>query len=226
VLGVDGNPLTTDGRGGHTFPGGGRAEFLRLDLDRPFPADLGHFDWAMSFAVAEHVPFQYEHIFLANLYGASRHGLLLVWDQRDSPGTGHINTRDEAEVLRLVTALGYKLDSEATAELRAGAQLRWYKLAMVLRHGGEKAASLTTALAQDSEACWYKNILAQRAIAEIAREEHQRACWPPGWANIKAKCCKTGKILVPEADTAASSCFGAGFSYHVCCATMKDYYIF
>lgn len=236
VLGVDGNP-TFVGRGDLSFPSGGRAEFRRVELDRPFPLDLGTFDWAMSFAVAEHVPFAYEHIFISNLHRASSKGLLLVWDQRDASGTGHVNCRDESEVLNLFTAIGFILDSEATAELRASAQLRWYKLAMVLRHGGKLGEEMST-VSQDGqmktcpqsssfETCWYQNVLNQRAIAELARDEHHRACWPPGWSHLKAKCCKDGNLMAPEMDDAApSSCFGAGFSFQVCCSRMEDYYIF
>jgi len=132
VLGVDGNPHTTTGNLEH-FEGGGQAEFRRLDLIQPFPRDLQRFDWAMSFAVAEHVPFQYEHVFLGNLHRVSRAGLLLVWDERSSTGTGHVNSRDESEVLRIFETLGYTLDAAASAEIRRSAQQRWYKLILVLR---------------------------------------------------------------------------------------------
>jgi len=57
-------------------------------------------------------------------------------------------------------------------------------------------------------------------------QEHQRACWPPQWASIQEACCSQGSVIAPQVDLAAASCFGTGFYYQVCCATIKDYYIF
>lgn len=131
MVGVDGNPFSVLET--RNFPHGGKATFRRMDLQSPFPSDLGVFDWAMSFAVVEHVPFQYEHIFLANLQRVARKGILLVWDELPSSGTGHVNCRDEPEVLRIFDALGFYPDLVATSELRGVASHRWYRLALVLR---------------------------------------------------------------------------------------------
>lgn len=249
VLGVDGNPHTTTGNLEH-FEGGGQAEFRRLDLIQPFPRDFQRFDWAMSFAVAEHVPFQYEHVFLGNLHRVSRAGLLLVWDDRSSTGTGHVNSRDESEVLRIFETLGYSLDTAASAEIRRNAQQRWYKLVLVLRHStpnpdtsGDLESTMDTVESTARQAaikigrvcppfgtaaqdCWFDLKKRYRHLAEFLMQEHQRACWPPQWEIIQEACCSQGSVIAPQVDLAAASCFGTGFYYQVCCATIKDYYIF
>lgn len=238
VLGVDGNPFSV--LESRHFPNGGRVKFRQADVDRPLPLEIGMFDWVMSFAVIEHVPFNYEHIFLANMCRFARHGILLVWDKRGATGTGHINCRNEPEVLSLLDFLGLELDEAATTELRAGAALRWYRLALVFRqrqpsmHSGTprilaadtwEACTASTKAATD---CWHKSDAERgelRKLAELAWREHNRACWPSPWNRFRSACCKTG-ISMPELnEDGMTSCFGEGFLPQVCCASVDRYYM-
>lgn len=131
MLGLDGAPRVPPGK---RFAGGGDVSFRHMDLAQPFPNNLGQFDWGMSIAVAEHVPVILEHIFLSNILHLAPHrGLILVWGSRGMPGTGHVNCRDEEEVLRIFGTLGFRHDVNASASLRRHAVQPWNKLALVLR---------------------------------------------------------------------------------------------
>lgn len=201
-----------------TFPGGGRAAFRYVDLSRPFPDDLERFDWAMSIAVAEHVPFYYEHVLLSNFLRASKRGLILMWGARFMSGVGHVNCRDEPEVLSIVMKLGFEVDLGASRRLQRSAKLYWNRYTLVLRRpppGELEAPSL-------------------QKLAEIAREELERACWPEGWGSYKEDCCQVGGLstdnfgefnlnYVRPDEEGRHSCFGDGFDPYACCAGMSEY---
>lgn len=131
VLGLDGSPIVPPSK---LFEGGGDVSFRRMDLAEPFPNNLGQFDWVMSIAVAEHIPVIVEHIFLSNLMHVAPHkGIVVVWGSRGMPGTGHVNCRDEAEVLQIFERLGFRHDVNASNSLRRRAVQPWNKLVLVLR---------------------------------------------------------------------------------------------
>jgi len=226
VLGVDGNPRSVlDSR---AFENGGRADFRSIDLSEPFPLELGSFDWVMSFAVAEHVPFNFEHIFVTNLQSTARAGILLVWDERSATGTGHVNSRDELEVLRIFNALGFDVDVPATDELRGIASLRWYKLVLVLRRRQESGHVPAIGLPFNSGtnrchqgldamlACVEEHRARLLEVAQVMRDEHELACWPPAWQDMRDVCCR-------DMYSKGQSCYGTGFDHRACCATVNDY---
>jgi len=134
VVGVDGNHDVPQGRQ-YTK---GSTSFRELDLTERFPADLVYsraFDWVVSIAVAEHIPWDLEHLYLANIIRASvnAQGFVLVWDSRGVAGTGHVNTRNEDEVLRMFATLGFSLDVNKTVRLQRWATKRWLRLALVFK---------------------------------------------------------------------------------------------
>eukprot|EP00929_Paragymnodinium_shiwhaense_P039971 TRINITY_DN20912_c0_g1_i5.p1 TRINITY_DN20912_c0_g1~~TRINITY_DN20912_c0_g1_i5.p1 ORF type:complete len:321 (-),score=42.04 TRINITY_DN20912_c0_g1_i5:193-1155(-) len=138
VVGLDGVKSFDNGPVATYDESGGTLEFWHTDFSDLFAAsfrDRPIFDWVVSFAVAEHVAVNLEHIYLANLLRAApKQGLLLVWDKRGASGMGHVNCRDEKEVLRIfVENFGYRIDRNATKWLQRRAKKRWYKLALVLR---------------------------------------------------------------------------------------------
>eukprot|EP00929_Paragymnodinium_shiwhaense_P087669 TRINITY_DN47814_c0_g1_i1.p1 TRINITY_DN47814_c0_g1~~TRINITY_DN47814_c0_g1_i1.p1 ORF type:complete len:435 (-),score=79.33 TRINITY_DN47814_c0_g1_i1:318-1622(-) len=141
VLALDGTDWVQAHQGEvEDFASGGQLAYGWINIAHPWP-EMMHDprfrkpDWLLSFAVAEHVAINLEHIYLANMLQLEPHGgILLAWDERGAAGTGHVNCRDETEVLRLfVDHFGYRLDKNATAWLRQRARKRWYQLVLVLR---------------------------------------------------------------------------------------------
>lgn len=107
TLAVDGNPNTfqlTDGLG------------RTVDLSKP--QDLGLFDWVLCLEVGEHIPLEYEKIFLENLDRHNNCGIVLSWAIRGQGGDGHVNCLDNWEVIEKVERLGYQMDMESTVKLR------------------------------------------------------------------------------------------------------------
>ena len=67
AVGYDGNPVTEDASGGTCFV---------LDLSNPIDLQ-SRYDWVMSLEVGEHLPKQYETIFIENLIQHVKDGLIL-----------------------------------------------------------------------------------------------------------------------------------------------------
>lgn len=71
--------------------------------------------------VAEHIPAFYEDTLLATITNAVEHGrsLVLSWAVRGQGGDGHVNCRNNDEVVALVSRRGMALDEGATKAARA-----------------------------------------------------------------------------------------------------------
>lgn len=78
--------------------------------------------------VAEHVPAEYESTLLDTLDAACHDRLVLSWARRGQGGTGHVNCRDEEEVVPRLERYGFRLDAPATAKARSegGQDLEWF----------------------------------------------------------------------------------------------------
>lgn len=107
VTGVDGNPNTpklTDGYG--------------KVADLTEPQDFGMFDWVLSLEVGEHIPQEFQNIFIDNLDKHNKYGIVLSWAVRGQGGDGHVNCLNNDEVIELMTERGYIYDPESTQWLR------------------------------------------------------------------------------------------------------------
>jgi len=125
AIGYDGNPLTekvTDG--------------LCFCADFSEPQHLGIYDAALSLEVGEHIPRQYEQVFLDNL---SRHAdrlIVLSWAIPEQGGFGHVNERLNAHIILGMSDRGWKIDWASTNYLRSRASVAWFKqTVMVFTHG-------------------------------------------------------------------------------------------
>lgn len=106
-LGVDGNPNTpelTDGQG------------YVLDLTQKH--NFGPLDWVLSLEVGEHIPSQFESVFIENLDVHNKHGIILSWAVPGQGGDGHVNCKTNQEIISKISALGYTYDEEASVALR------------------------------------------------------------------------------------------------------------
>mmetsp|Transcript_14397 Transcript_14397/g.34648 ORF Transcript_14397/g.34648 Transcript_14397/m.34648 type:complete len:689 (+) Transcript_14397:130-2196(+) len=79
----------------------------------------GPFDWVMSIEVAEHIPKEFEHVFVNNLLKNSKTGIILSWAKKGQGCDGHVNEQNEPWVIKRFEREGMKLDLEMTTELRA-----------------------------------------------------------------------------------------------------------
>jgi len=84
-------------------------------------------DWVLSLEVGEHIPKEYEDIFIQNLINHSKIGIVLSWAVPGQPGDGHVNCQSNDYVISLMNKHGYSLDLNNTLQLREAAELWWFK---------------------------------------------------------------------------------------------------
>lgn len=118
AVGYDGNPVTEMASGGTCFV---------LDLSKPVYLDK-QFDWVMSLEVGEHLPKEYEMIFIENLTRHVKGGLILSWAIKGQGGTGHFNEQNNDYIKEIFARFNWINDIEAENRLREQATTAdWFK---------------------------------------------------------------------------------------------------
>lgn len=84
-------------------------------------------DWVLSLEVGEHIPKEYEAIFIQNLINHSKKGIILSWALPNQPGDGHVNCQSNEYVINLMRSYNYILDVHSTIQLREAAELWWFQ---------------------------------------------------------------------------------------------------
>lgn len=118
--GYDGNPNTlhlTNGRGGR---------FGILDLSKPITTELNA-SLVLSLEVGEHIPAQFEEVFLDNVTITARDVVILSWAIPEQGGLGHVNCRPNEYIIAKVEERGFTHVPELSAFLRYYASLSWFR---------------------------------------------------------------------------------------------------
>ena len=97
-----------------------------LDLSKPHKFDEPY-DWIMSLEVGEHLPKEFEDVFIENLHNNNKKGIVLSWAIIGQGGRGHINEQNNDYIKEKIMKLGYTNDVEAEQKMRAAASLGWFK---------------------------------------------------------------------------------------------------
>jgi SAM-dependent methyltransferase len=103
----DGNPFTKELTGG-----------IGEVLDLSIPVQLEKFDCVLSFEVGEHIPTEYESIFINNLINNTKSKIILSWAVEGQGGTGHVNCRNNDYIIDIFKSKGFKYDKQASMYLR------------------------------------------------------------------------------------------------------------
>ena len=64
-----------------------------IDLSIPIH-HLNQYDWIISLEVAEHIPSQFESVYLDNLVRHAKEGIILSWATIGQGGHSHVNNRN------------------------------------------------------------------------------------------------------------------------------------
>jgi glycosyltransferase involved in cell wall biosynthesis len=112
----DGNPNTADITNG-----------LCKSADLTIPQQFTQADWVLSLEVGEHIPPQYEDVFIQNIITHAKKGIVLSWGIPGQPGDGHINCRTNSYVISQLSKHGYSFDKVMTLKLRESAEIWWFK---------------------------------------------------------------------------------------------------
>ena len=84
-------------------------------------------DAAMSIEVAEHIPAQFEDVFVSNLASSARDLIILSWGVPGQKGTGHVNGKTAMAVEQKMKEHGWAKDKEPTRKLQTAATFRWIR---------------------------------------------------------------------------------------------------
>lgn len=96
----------------------------QIDLSKSFtlePADM-----SISLEVGEHIPAEFEQIFLDNLCNNTKKYLVLSWAIEGQDGIGHINCRNNDYIISELDKRGFSYD-ETSEAIRDYEDLLWFK---------------------------------------------------------------------------------------------------
>ncbi|KAH3739776.1 uncharacterized protein LOC127851634 [Dreissena polymorpha] len=102
----------------------GRVRFLDLTLPQ---YGLPLYDWVMSLEVAEHIPAEFQSVYVDNIIRHAKEGILLSWARPGQGGYQHINERPFEYVVNLLDTLGFSHDKDTSERLRNAAEFSWLR---------------------------------------------------------------------------------------------------
>lgn len=125
--GYDGNPNTD-----------GLTNGLCKTLDLSDPQDFGvMYDMVLSLEVGEHIPEEYEEVFIENLVTHADKMIVLSWAVPGQAGLGHVNCQDNGYIIGKLKEKGFRYDSRWSMMLRRGSRLPWFKKTIMVFHREE-----------------------------------------------------------------------------------------
>jgi len=98
-------------------------------VDLTQPLNLKQTDWVLSAEVGEHIPHKHEAQVIANIHAHNCKGVILTWAVPGQGGNGHINCHSNQYLIQIFEELGYTLNKDLSAALRAprtGNQNWWF----------------------------------------------------------------------------------------------------
>lgn len=106
--GIDGNPDT---------PAISNGICSVKDFSVPFQLER-NYDWVMSLEVGEHLPKEYEQIFIENLIRHADKGIVLSWAKKGQGGHGHVNEQNNDYIKEIFRQKGWVNDVASEQRLR------------------------------------------------------------------------------------------------------------
>ena len=113
--GYDGNPYTKELSGNTCFV-----------QDFTIPTDLGKHDLVLCLEVGEHIPEEYESVFLENIINSARDRVILSWAKKGQGGFGHVNNKDNDYIISKMVDNKFNYDNTTTLFLRTHSTLSWF----------------------------------------------------------------------------------------------------
>ena len=98
----------------------GLVKFLDLSIPQ---YGLPFYDWIVSLEVAEHIPNQFESVYLDNVFRHAREGIILSWAVPGQNGLSHVNNKPLDYVIDVMKANGFLRDEILSTKLQKLANL-------------------------------------------------------------------------------------------------------
>ena len=96
-----------------------------LDLSKDI--NIGKFDWVLTLEVGEHLPKQYEEIFINNIVNAANKGIVLSWATEGQGGEGHFNERNNDYIKLKMESFGLINNVQEENLLRSNVHLSYFR---------------------------------------------------------------------------------------------------
>ena len=100
----------------------GRVKFLDLTIPQ---YGLPLYDYIISLEVAEHIPKEYEHIYVDNVFRHAKEGIVLSWAWPGQLGHSHVNGKTFENVKKIMEDNGFEHDTAASAFLKKSSTFEW-----------------------------------------------------------------------------------------------------
>lgn len=99
------------------------------DLSKPVGKILNSlkYDFVLSLEVGEHIPKQYEQIFINNVCEFVKKDLVLSWAIPGQKGMGHVNERSNEYIIQQFEERGLIFWKKMSDGLRKRSSLKWFK---------------------------------------------------------------------------------------------------
>jgi hypothetical protein len=97
-----------------------------LDLSVPI-YHLDKYDWIVSVEVAEHIPKEFENIFIDNLARHAKEGVIMSWANVGQTGTSHVNERNFDYVKAKMEARGFVRDVQSSEYFQKNSAFPYFK---------------------------------------------------------------------------------------------------
>lgn len=106
-----------------------------LDLSKSIHLDK-QYDCVISLEVGEHIPQQYESVFIDNLVQHSKKWVIVSWALPHQGGHGHVNEQPNEYIEEKFQQLGFMRVKELETRLRNSAHWWWFKNTIMVFHLG------------------------------------------------------------------------------------------
>lgn len=98
---------------------------IELDLSKPF--NLNKKGNILCLEVLEHIPLKYESVAIDNIINHCNNYLFLSWAKRGQGGLGHINEKNENEVINIFSQRGFLFLGADSIKSRLQAEIGWIR---------------------------------------------------------------------------------------------------
>ena len=119
--GYDGNPDTPNLTAG-----------LGVTMDLSKSVIVRQVDWVLSLEVGNHIPEDFECVFLDNIYKTAKKGVIISWATPRQKGPGQLNKQDNSYIISKFTENGFTYDSKSTERLRDKSEFFWLKKSLMV----------------------------------------------------------------------------------------------
>jgi len=87
------------------------------------PQQIGVYDWVFSIEVGEHIPHDFEDVFIDNLVRAAHKGIVLTWAHIGQEGDGHVNCQNREYIEKKFKERGFEIDEIELEKMKPSARV-------------------------------------------------------------------------------------------------------